>query len=124
LVEQVQGWGPLQGLLDDPTVSEIMVNGPHTVLVERGGRIERTAARFRDTEHLTGTIRRIAERMSRRIAFASPPPDGRLEDGSRVHAVLSPVALDGPLLTIRKFGLTLAQLEDLVLGETLSLEMA
>lgn len=124
LVDQLQGLGPVQPFLDDPSVSEIMVNGPDTVLVERSGRLERTDAHFRDADHLIATIRKIAERIGRRIDFASPTLDGRLEDGSRVHAVLPPVALDGPLLTIRKFGLGLTQLEDLVVGEAMSMDMA
>jgi pilus assembly protein CpaF len=124
LVDQVLGVGPLQALLEDPSVGEIMVNGPDAVLVERGGRLEHTAVRFRDAEQLIDTIRRIAESMGRRVDFASPTLDGRLEDGSRVHAVLPPVALDGPILTIRKFGLSVVQLEDLVLRDTLSPDMA
>jgi len=124
LVDQLQGLGPVQRFLDDPSVSEIMVNGPDTVLVERSGRLERTDAHFRDADHLIATIRKIAERIGQRIDFASPTLDGRLEDGSRVHAVLPPVALDGPLLTIRKFGLGLTQLEDLVVGEGMSMDMA
>ena len=124
LVDQLQGLGPIQPLLDDDTVSEIMVNGPDTVLVERRGQLERTDARFRDAEQLTESIRKIAERMGRRIDFANPTLDGRLEDGSRVHAVLPPVALDGPVLTIRKFGLAFAQLEDLVLRGSLTPDMA
>jgi pilus assembly protein CpaF len=124
LVDQVLGLGPVQPFLDDDTVSEIMVNGPDTVLIERNGQLERTDACFRDAEQLVATIRRIAERMGRRIDFANPMLDGRLADGSRVHALLPPVALDGPVLTIRKFGLAMAQLEDLVLRGSLSPDMA
>jgi pilus assembly protein CpaF len=124
LVDQLHGLGPVQPLLEDASVSEIMVNGPDTVLVERAGQLVRTDVRFRDTEHLIATIRRIAERIGRRVDFASPTLDGRLEDGSRVHAVLPPVALDGPILTIRKFGMAFTQLEDLVLGGSLSMDMA
>jgi pilus assembly protein CpaF len=121
---QVLGLGPLQPLLDDDHISEIMVNGPGEVLVERQGNLEHTDVRFRDAEHLVDTIRKIAERIGRRIDFANPTLDGRLEDGSRVHAVLPPVALDGPVLTVRKFGLSFVQLEDLVLQESLSPDMA
>jgi pilus assembly protein CpaF len=124
LVDQIFGVGPLQPLLDDETVGEIMVNGPDAILVERAGRLERTSVRFRDTEQLVEAIRKIAERMGRRIDFANPTLDGRLEDGSRVHAVLPPVALDGPILTIRKFGLAFVQLEDLVLRGSLTPDMA
>jgi pilus assembly protein CpaF len=124
LVDQLHGLGPIQPLVDDPSISEIMVNGPDTVLVERSGQLERTDVRFRSAEHLIAIIRRIAERIERRIDFANPALDGRLEDGSRVHAVLPPIALDGPILTIRKFGTALAQVEDLVLGGALSPDMA
>jgi pilus assembly protein CpaF len=124
LVDQLHGLGPIQPFVEDPSVSEIMVNGPDTVLVERNGQLERTDVRFRSAEHLTAIIRRIAERIERRIDFANPALDGRLEDGSRVHAVVPPIALDGPILTIRKFGTSFAQLEDLVLGGALSPDMA
>ena len=124
LVADVLGEGPLEGLLRDPLVSEIMVNGPDQVLVEREGRIAPTDLVFRDEEHLENDIRRIAERIGRRVDYANPTLDAFLEDGSRVHAVLPPVALDGACLTIRRFGVFTAQLEDLVLRETLTPEMA
>ncbi|RMG12351.1 MAG: CpaF family protein [Planctomycetota bacterium] len=124
IARDVLGTGPLQEFLDDPTVSEIMVNGPDLVVVERGGRLEQTPARFRDEAHLTSTIRKIAERTGRRIDFASPTLDGRLPDGSRVHAVLPPIAIDGPQLTIRKFGKRYTQIEDLISTGTLRPEMA
>jgi pilus assembly protein CpaF len=124
LGDQLQGLGPVQALLEDPSVSEIMVNGPDTVLVERNGHLERTEVRFRSAAQLTAIIRRIADRIERRIDFANPTLDGRLEDGSRVHAVLPPIALDGPILTIRKFGTAFAQLEDLVLAGALTTDMA
>ncbi|MGE0707971.1 MAG: CpaF family protein [Planctomycetota bacterium] len=120
----IVGTGPLQQFLDDPEVSEVMVNGPAEVLVERQGRIQRTPARFRDEQHLTHIIRKIAERIARRIDFSSPTLDGRLEDGSRVHAILPPIALNGPILTIRKYGKAYNQLEDLISIGTLRPEMA
>jgi pilus assembly protein CpaF len=120
----IGGAGPLQQFLQDPTVSEIMVNGPAEVLVERNGKIERTDVRFRDAQHLTHIIRKIAERMERRIDFSSPTLDGRMDDGSRVHAVLPPIALNGPILTIRKYGAIYNQLEDLIACGTLRPEMA
>lgn len=120
----IVGTGPLQRFLDDPAVSEIMVNGPGEVLVERSGKIERTDVRFRDQQHLTHIIRKIAERMERRIDFSSPTLDGRLDDGSRVHAVLPPIALNGPILTIRKYGAVYNQLEDLISIGTIRPEMA
>lgn len=120
----IVGTGPLQQFLDDDTVSEIMVNGPAEVLVERGGKIQATPVRFRDEAHLTHIIRKIAERIERRIDFSSPTLDGRLEDGSRVHAVLPPIALNGPILTIRKYGSVYNQLEDLITVGTIRPEMA
>ncbi len=124
LVLDVLGTGPLQPFLDDPEVSEIMVNGPTQVRVERAGRIEDTPVRFRDRNHLTHMIRKIAERMERRIDFQNPTLDGRLPDGSRVHAVFPPIALDGPVLTIRKYGAIYSQIEDLIASDTLRPEMA
>lgn len=124
IVLDVIGTGPLQEFLDDPAVSEIMVNGPEEIVVERGGRLGKTSVRFRDHQHLTHTIRKIAERIDRRIDFAAPTLDGRLPDGSRVHAILPPLALNGPILTIRKYGARYQQLEDLVSTDTLRPEMA
>lgn len=120
----VGGAGPLQQFLDDPEVSEIMVNGPTEVMVERKGKIEHSDVRFRDAAHLTHVIRKMAERIERRIDFSSPTLDGRLDDGSRIHAVLPPIALNGPILTVRKYGAIYNQLEDLIASGTLVPEMA
>ncbi|MEZ6186868.1 MAG: ATPase, T2SS/T4P/T4SS family [Planctomycetota bacterium] len=124
IVNDMIAHGPLQEFLDDPEVSEIMVNGPTTIVVERKGRMERTAACFRDEQHLLALIRRIAERLNRRADFQSPILDANLSDGSRVHALLEPVALDGPIMTIRKFGRIYGQMEDLISVGTLRPEMA
>ncbi|MCO5171807.1 MAG: Flp pilus assembly complex ATPase component TadA [Planctomycetes bacterium] len=124
IVLDVLGTGPLQPFLDDPRVSEIMVNGPEQVRVERDGRIELTDVRFRDSNHLTHLIRKIAERMDRRVDFQSPTLDGRMPDGSRVHAILPPIALDGPVLTIRKYGAVFQQIEDLISCGSMIPEMA
>lgn len=124
IVLDVLGTGPLQPFLDDPRVSEIMVNGPDQVRVERDGKIELTDVRFRDSAHLTHMIRKIAERMDRRIDFQNPTLDGRMPDGSRVHAILPPIALDGPVLTIRKYGARFQQIEDLISCGTLTPDMA
>lgn len=99
----LMGLGPLQPLLDDPSVSEIMVLGQRPIWVERGGCIERTASTFPSDEWLIRIIERVLRPIGREINRASPVCDGRLEDGSRVNAVLPPVSLDGPALTIRKF---------------------
>jgi pilus assembly protein CpaF len=92
----------LDFLLNDPTISEIMVNGPGRVLVERNGHLEPANLVFRDEEHLEHTIRRIAERVGRRLDYANPTLDAYLEDGSRVHAVLPPIAIDGASLSVQR----------------------
>jgi pilus assembly protein CpaF len=112
--------GPLAPFLNDESVSEIMVNGPLVIAVERNGKIERTDATFRDEEHLVSTIRFIVESVGRRIDDESPLCDARLADGSRVNAVIPPLALDGALLTIRKFSTDPLQVEDLVRFGTLT----
>ncbi len=98
------GLGPLEDLLADPTVEEVMVNGPHQVYVERGGRIEAVEADFADEEELRNAIERILAPLGRRIDELSPMVDARLADGSRVNAVIPPLAIDGPALSIRRFG--------------------
>jgi pilus assembly protein CpaF len=98
------GLGPLEDLLEDPTVEEVMVNGPHQVYVERGGRIEAVEAAFADEEELRNAIERILAPLGRRIDELSPMVDARLADGSRVNAVIPPLAIDGPALSIRRFG--------------------
>jgi len=98
------GLGPLEDLLADPRVEEVMVNGPNRVYVERGGRIELTDARFGGEEELRNAIERILAPLGRRIDELSPMVDARLADGSRVNAVIPPLAIDGPALSIRRFG--------------------
>ncbi len=104
LIEETIGVGPLAPLLADPAVSDILVNGPYKVFVERYGRLEATEVRFRDDEHLVRIIGRIAARIGRRIDESSPMVDARLPDGSRVNATLPPITIDGPTLSIRRFG--------------------
>jgi len=104
LLEETLGVGPLSPLMADPAVSDILVNGPDRVYIERFGRLEPTEVRFRDTEHLVRIIQRIATRVGRRIDESSPMVDARLPDGSRVNATLPPVSIDGPTLSIRRFG--------------------
>jgi pilus assembly protein CpaF len=103
IADDILGHGPLEPYLRDPEVTEIMVNGPEQVYVERGGRIEITEARFTSEAHLRRTIDKVVGRVGRRVDEASPMVDARLADGSRVNAVIAPVALDGSMLTIRKF---------------------
>jgi pilus assembly protein CpaF len=104
IVRDTVGLGPLEDRLADPLVEEVMVNGPGSVYVERGGRIEATAVRFGDEEELRNTIERILAPLGRRIDELSPMVDARLADGSRVNVVIPPLAIDGPALSIRRFG--------------------
>jgi pilus assembly protein CpaF len=98
------GLGPLEPLLADPSVSDILVNSPKRVFIERGGKLEPTSVEFKDDEHLMRVIERIVSTVGRRIDEASPMVDARLPDGSRVNAIIPPLALDGPVLSIRRFG--------------------
>jgi pilus assembly protein CpaF len=118
--DDVLGLGPLEPLLADPTVSDILVNGHASVYVERHGKLERTDARFENDAHLLNIIDRIVSRVGRRIDESSPMVDARLQDGSRVNAIVPPLALDGPLLSIRRFGAQPLRLEDLVRNQTLT----
>jgi pilus assembly protein CpaF len=126
LVEEVMaeafGLGPLEGYMNDPTVSDILVNGPSTVYVERFGRLEKTDVVFADNAHLIQVIQRIAARVGRRVDEASPMVDARLPDGSRVNAIIPPLALDGPVLSIRRFAVRLTA-ETLLANGTLPREM-
>jgi len=103
LVHDMLGLGPLQPLLDDETVSDILVNGPERVFVERSGRIALSEVRFRDAAHVANICQRIASSVGRRVDESSPMCDARLLDGSRVNIVFTPLALDGPYISIRKF---------------------
>jgi pilus assembly protein CpaF len=114
------GLGPLEDLLADPSVEEVMVNGPGHVYVERGGRIEATDACFADEEELRNAIERILAPLGRRIDELSPMVDARLADGSRVNAVIPPLAIDGPALSIRRFGASRPGPRELVELGTLS----
>lgn len=114
LLAEVRGLGPLEPLLADPEVSEIMVNGPVAVWTERSGQLERTSLRFQDEAHLRRIIDRIVQRVGRRVDEAAPMADARLPDGSRVNVILPPLALDGPILTIRRFRATPPDAAELV----------
>src|SRR6476660_183326 len=98
------GLGPLEPLLADPTISDILVNSDANVFVERRGKLEKTAISFKDDEHLRRVIERIVSTVGRRIDEAQPMVDARLPDGSRVNAIIPPLAIDGPVLSIRRFG--------------------
>jgi pilus assembly protein CpaF len=124
LADDVLGFGPLQRLLDDPTVTEIMANGPDAIYVEQNGKLTRTASRFTSEEHLRRVIDRIVSRVGRRIDESSPLVDARLADGSRVNAIIPPLAFSGSTLTIRKFAKDPFGVDDLIGFGTLSPEMA
>ena len=114
ITADVLGHGPIEPLLEDPEVSEIMVNGRNRVYVERSGRLHATDVRYLSDEHLRQVIDRIVARVGRRIDESSPMVDARLPDGSRVNAVIPPLAVDGPSLTIRKFAAKALTVDDLV----------
>src|SRR3979411_2148529 len=104
VLDETFGFGPLEALLKDPTISDILVNGPHKIYVERRGKLEKTDVKFRDNEHLLQIIDRIVSKVGRRVDETSPMVDARLPDGSRVNAIIPPLALDGPTMSIRRFG--------------------
>jgi pilus assembly protein CpaF len=104
VLDEVFGLGPLEPLLADPGLSDILVNGANSVYVERGGLLELTRVRFRDDQHLMRIIDRIVSRIGRRVDESAPMVDARLADGSRVNAIIPPLAIDGPVLSIRRFG--------------------
>jgi len=124
VMDEVFGYGPLDEFLRDPFISDILVNGPHKVYIERQGRLEATDATFLDNEHLLRVIRRIADNVGRRIDESTPMLDARLPDGSRVNAIIPPLALDGPSLSIRRFGTNPLDMERLIEIEALKEEMA
>lgn len=124
IVDEVLGYGPIDPLLKDDSVSEVMVNGPNQVYVERRGKLILTDVRFRDDAHVMHVIEKIVAPLGRRIDEASPMVDARLPDGSRVNAIIPPLALKGPCLTIRKFTKDPLTVENLIEFGTLSPEMA
>ena len=124
VLDETLGFGPLEQLLKDPTVSEIMVNGPKKIYVERRGKIEKSEVVFRDNDHLLQIIDRIVSKVGRRVDETSPLCDARLPDGSRVNAVIPPIALDGASLSIRRFGSNPLKLEDLLNYKAFTPEMA
>jgi pilus assembly protein CpaF len=123
LIDEVFGLGPLEPLLRDPKISDILVNGKDHVFIERGGRLQKTDTVFRDDRHLMQIIDRIVSRVGRRVDEASPMVDARLPDGSRVNAVIPPLALDGPSMSIRRFGTGPLAANQLVQLRTISAEM-
>jgi pilus assembly protein CpaF len=121
---EVMGLGPIEPLLADPTVSDILVNGASAVYVERYGRLEQTSIRFNSHEHVLQIIEKIVSRIGRRIDESSPMVDARLPDGSRVNAIIPPLAIDGPMLSIRRFSASPFKANDLIRFGTLTQGMA
>lgn len=113
-VAEISGYGPIQPLLDDPEITEIMVNGPDKVYIEKEGKLYRQDRRFKDDGHIMRIIEKIVLPLGRRIDESSPMVDARLPDGSRVNAIIPPLAVDGPTLTIRKFAKVPYTAEDLI----------
>ena len=122
--DEVFGLGPLEPLLNDKTVSDILVNGPKNVFVERRGKLEKTPYTFLDDRHLRNILDRIVSQVGRRIDEASPMVDARLLDGSRVNAIIPPLALDGPSVSIRRFAVDKLNMENLLGFNSLSPQMA
>ena len=124
IADDVLGYGPIDPYLADPAVTEVMVNGPHSVWVERAGRLSKTDTRFVDANHLERIIEKIVGQVGRRIDEAAPMVDARLPDGSRVNAIIHPLAIGGPYVTIRKFAVDPFTVEDLVANGTMSEQVA
>jgi pilus assembly protein CpaF len=124
VLDETFGFGPLEVLLKDPTISDILINGPHKIFVERRGKMEKSDVKFRDNEHLLQIIDRIVSKVGRRVDETSPMVDARLPDGSRVNAIIPPLALDGASVSIRRFGANPLKLEDLLNYKAFTPEMA
>lgn len=123
LVDELLGLGPLEKLLADPTISDILINGSQEIFVDRRGCLELTEVKFRDDAHALQILDRIVSRVGRRIDESSPMVDARLQDGSRVNAVIPPLALKGPTICIRRFGTKALSMEDLLRFHALTAEM-
>ncbi len=123
VLDETFGLGPLEMLLKDETISDILINGPKKIFIERGGRIEKTSVEFRDNAHLLQIIDRIVSKVGRRVDEVCPMVDARLADGSRVNAIIPPLALDGPVVSIRRFGANPLKLEDLLNYKAFTPEM-
>jgi pilus assembly protein CpaF len=123
VLDETFGLGPLELLLKDPTISDILINGPKNIYVERRGKMEKTNVEFRDNGHLLQIIDRIVSKVGRRVDETCPMVDARLEDGSRVNAIIPPLALDGAAMSIRRFGSKPLKLEDLLRFKAFTPEM-
>src|SRR6476646_1292370 len=123
VLEETFGFGPLDMRLKDPTISDILINGPKKIFVERRGKMEKSDVTFRDNDHLLQIIDRIVSKVGRRVDETSPMVDARLPDGSRVNAIIPPLSLDGPSVSIRRFGSNPLKLEDLLNYKAFTPEM-
>ena len=123
VLDEVFGLGPLEPLLQDPTISDILVNTHSSVFIERAGLLEATNVVFKDDSHLMHIIDKIVSAVGRRVDESSPMVDARLPDGSRVNVIIPPLAVDGPILSIRRFGTTPLEVEDLIANHTMTTQM-
>ena len=124
ILQETKGYGPLDPLLSDPAVSDILVNGAKQVYVEKGGKLIKTSVTFKDDAHLMNIIERIVSKVGRRIDENSPMVDARLPDGSRVNAIIPPLAIDGPSLSIRRFKADAGTMESLLKWGSMTKQMA
>jgi pilus assembly protein CpaF len=124
IVDDILGYGPIEPLLADPSVTEVMVNGPHLVYVEQQGRLSKTSVQFDDDDHVLRVIDRVIRPLGRRVDRKTPMVDARLPDGSRVNAIIAPCALDGPTITIRKFSKERLTVQNLIDFGSITAEMA
>lgn len=124
IIQEAKGYGPLDPLLEDPTISDILVNGANSVFIEKSGKLYKTNVKFKDDQHLRNIIERIVSKVGRRIDEKSPMVDARLTDGSRVNAIIPPLAIDGPSLSIRKFKHDAGDMNSLLRWRSLTTEMA
>jgi pilus assembly protein CpaF len=124
ILDELTGYGPIQPLLDDPDISEVMVNGPRKVFIEKSGRLTKSAVTFEDDDHVLRVIDRIILPLGRRVDADTPTVDARLPDGSRVNAVIRPVSIDGPSITIRKFKKDKLSIQQLIDFGSLNSQMA
>ena len=124
ILDELTGYGPIQSLLDDPDISEVMVNGPKKIFIEKGGRLTRSPVTFDDDDHVLRVIDRIILPLGRRVDADTPTVDARLPDGSRVNAVIRPVSIDGPSITIRKFKKDKLSIQQLINYGSLTAQMA
>src|SRR5258708_4408720 len=123
VLDETFGLGPLEPLMRDPTVTDILINGPKIIYIEQRGQLKRTDAAFHDDRHLLQIVQRIASRVGRRVDETSPMVDARLADGSRVNAIIPPLALDGALVSIRRFGAKPLQIDDLIGKKAITADM-